>query len=146
MKAIIQLFFVLITISGCNAQKNLDNTIFEYIASTRGYYQKILVHNQSIAVSIERNAKEMPVATKISKKDWLDIGTAFKKINIENLPNLVAPSEERHTDKTAFASLKITQGKKEYQSAEFDNGNAPAEIAKLVNKITKLAQKIQAKK
>lgn len=140
--------FIALLMLGCKitTQKNLADTVFEYTATTRGYFQKIVVKNQTIAVSNERGATTMPTATQISKKDWATITAATKKIKLENLPNLVAPSELRHTDAAAFATLKIFQNTKEYQSAQFDNGNPPAEIAELVNMITKLAQKAPSKK
>lgn len=148
MKTKYRLFLstVFCILASCQAQKTSINSVFEYEANTRGFFQKIVVKDQTISVSNDRNAVTMPAATKIPSKDWQILVSELKKIKLNNIKNLVAPSDLRHTDAAAMAYLKITDNKTEYRSPEFDNGNPPAEIANLTNKITALAKKLVPKK
>ena len=53
MKTIALLFFSLFMVKGCSKEekKDLANAEIVYTASSRGYYQKIIVHNQEITIS-----------------------------------------------------------------------------------------------
>ena len=149
MKIFLKITLILVSIAtfGCKAQNKMANTAIEFSSNTRGFHQKIVVQNQTISLETDRRGvitKNMP--EKILIKDWNLIVAEFNKLKLETIPLLVAPSSARHTDQVAFATLKIIENQKEYQSTDFDNGNPPAEIAALVNIITKLAQKINQKK
>lgn len=143
MKIIATIFLTFFLAKGCGEANNatLENTIIEYTANTRGYYYKITVQNQMVSVSKDRNGNENPEVTKLSENDWNEIITYFKTINLEEIPNLEAPTKYRHHDGAAMANLKITYQEKVYQSQTFDNGYPPEPIAKLVNKINSFAKR-----
>lgn len=158
MKKITLLLTITFAIISCNCQKNTiaqsninsdaisinqnhQMPIIEYIANTRGYYQKIIIQDQKIAISTVRDQEKMPEATSISETDWKFLLAEFQKINLNGLVDLKAPTEKRFYDGAAMANLKISYQDKEYTSATFDNGFPPAEIEVFVNKITSLAKK-----
>jgi hypothetical protein len=56
----------------CESQNrnDLKTAVLEYTANTRGFYQKITIQNQMVAVSKDRSGNDKPVAIKISDADW----------------------------------------------------------------------------
>jgi len=142
MKILSLLFLTLFLGKGCEAQKNedLETTVVEYVANTRGFYTKVVVQNKTITVSKDRRGDDNPATIKIADADWQKIIEAFQKIELEALQNLKAPSEKRFYDGAAIANLKITYKDKMYESASFDHGNAPSEIKKLVDIINALVK------
>ena len=138
---LLSLFFLTIFLGkGCDAQKqqDLQTTVIEYVANTRGFYKKITVQNQMVLVSKDRKGNDKPVQIKISDSDWKKLIADFQEINLDEVPNLKAPSEKRFYDGAAIANLKIIYKDKTYESTNFDHGNPPAEIKKLVVLINEL--------
>jgi hypothetical protein len=123
------------------AQNNIKNAQIEYTANTRGFYQKIWITNQTIAISSDRNDTVMPTATKIALKDWKFLTVEFKKLKLAGLSKLKPPTAKRQYDGAAIADLKIIQNGKTYQTESFDNGYPNIKIKKFVDKITSLAKK-----
>jgi hypothetical protein len=137
------LSFLILTIfigNSCVSQKNIDMSSVEitYSAMSRGYYQKIVVKNKM--VSITKSRGEESVTNKIDGAQWARIVSEFKKINLETIPQLKAPTEKRFHDGAAIANLKITQNGKTYETNGFDNGFPPAEIEKLVTLLVAFTQ------
>lgn len=162
MKAITLLASILITCISCNCQKkaveqatvtaqqNQDEKLIaetqndmriEYEANTRGFYEKVIIQHQTISVSKDRDGKDNPVPTKISDADWNEIVSLSKKLDLEGLSNLKAPTEKRFYDGAPIANFRLSTKDKTYESAAFDGGFPPAEIEKIVNKIVALAEK-----
>ena len=126
--------------SSCSSQKNADmsSTEIEYSAVSRGLFKEIIVQNKTVTVTNGRNAQ--PVEKKIDDAKWKQIVSEFSKINLENIPNLKAPTEKRFYDGAAIGNLKITQNQKTYETKGFDNGFPPKEIEKLVNLLVDFAK------
>jgi hypothetical protein len=140
MKTIALFLITLFITKGCDAeaQQDLKNTVIEYRANTRGFYQKIIIKDQTIAISTTRDEKEMPPATKIADKDWRFLVSEFQKLKLVEMNGLKSPTEKRFYDGAAAADLIITHQGKIYKSCTFDNGYPPAEIEEFTNKITQL--------
>jgi len=142
MKVLSLLFLSLFLGKGCSDHKkqDIEAAVIEYVANTRGFYQKIPVEGQMLRASSDRSGKEKTVATKISNADWKAVVKSFKTIELDSLAKLKAPTEKRFYDGAAIASLKITYKDKAYETKAFDHGFPPKEIEKLVNKITSFAK------
>jgi len=125
----------------CSSQAQMEETVIEYTANTRGFYQKISIKNQMATVSKDRNGNDHPVAIKISDKSWKELVGYFESIELENLATLKAPTEKRFHDGAAIANLKITTKDKTYETTSFDHGFPPDEIKKLVDKINTFVKK-----
>ena len=125
---------------GCSDPKELKQATLEYTANTRGFYQKILVQNQQMYVSKDRNSAAKGTKTVLSDADWNQLVAAFSSLELEKLSTYKAPSEKRFYDGAAIAKLKVTYEGKVYESVDFDHGAPPKEIEKLVNKVVALAQ------
>ncbi len=141
MKTIALLFITLFMAKGCSqeSQNDLANAEIVYTANTRGFYQKITIHNQDISVSKNRNDKGNGEITKISDTDWKELVGLFKLVKLDSLATLKDPTQKRFYDGAAIANLKVTYKEKEYQTLDFDHGVPPIEIEKIVNKIVLLA-------
>ena len=124
-----------------NEQKaDIESAVVEYTANTRGFYQKIVIQNQTVSVYKDRQETALPVTEKISAADWKELVTMFQEIDLEGLQTLKAPSEKRYYDGAAIGNLKIDYKEKTYQTDGFDHGTPPLEIARFVTKITSLAK------
>lgn len=143
MKILSLLFLTIFLGKGCENVKaqDVETAVIEYTANTRGFYQKIVVKNKMVTVSKDRNGNDKPVATKISDADWNELVNYFKKVKLDSLAKLKAPTEKRFYDGAAIANLKITYKDKTYETESFDHGFPPKEIKKLVNKINSFVKK-----
>ncbi|HEX8268532.1 MAG TPA: hypothetical protein VF581_01455 [Flavobacterium sp.] len=140
MKILTLLLLTIFLGKGCeDDQQDLKTAVIEYTANTRGFYQKIVIREQAFFVSTSRDETALPALVPISDADWKELLEAFKEVELEGLPNLKAPTEKRFYDGAAIAELTIKYQEKVYTSSSFDHGFPPAEIEKLVKKITSLA-------
>ena len=142
MKILSLLFITIFLGKGCDSEKKQDiaTAVIEYTANTRGFYKKITVQNQEVAISKVRNGNDKPTPIKISDADWKELITEFQEIDLEGIQNLKSPTEKRFYDGAAIANLRITYKDKTYQSTNFDHGNPPIEIEKIVVKINSLVK------
>lgn len=154
MKIITLLAVLGMTFTSCNCQKKaIENTttttentmkqeampILEYEANTRGFFRKITVENQTIAVSNVRDGK--PTTSKISETDWNELILLYQSVNKEHLANLKAPSEKRFYDGAPNANFRVITKDTTFESVTFDGGNPPSEIENIVNKLIAIADK-----
>ena len=142
MKAITIILLSVFLVKSCSnqAQKDIPNSTLQYTASSRGFFQKIVVINQKATISRDRNGEKFPEEIAISDKDWKEIIGYFDKIDLEKVPTLKDPTQKRFYDGAAIANLKVRYQDKNYETTDFDHEFPPAEIEKLVNKIVSLAK------
>lgn len=142
MKILSLLFLTIFLGKGCEGAKaqEIDAAVIEYVANTRGFYQKIVVEKQMVTISKDRSGQDKPVPAKISDADWKDLIKLFQDVNLDEIATLKSPTEKRFYDGAAIANLKITYKGKTYESSSFDHGFPPAEIKKIVNKINSFAK------
>jgi hypothetical protein len=142
MKLLSILFLSLIVGKACNGEKkqNIDYAVIEYVANTRGFYQKIVIDKKTVSISSERKSNKPAIVKKISDADWKILNDSFEDIDLEELKDLKSPTEKRFYDGAAIANLKISYNDEVYESSSFDHGFPPYEIKKLVNKINSFAK------
>ena len=142
MKAITIILLSVFLVKSCSnqAQNDIANTTLQYTASSRGFFQKIVVINQKATISRDRNGEKFPEEIAISDKDWKEIISYFQKIDLEKVPTLKDPTQKRFYDGAAIANLKVRYQDKNYETTDFDHEFPPAEIEKLVNKLVSLAK------
>ena len=110
-------------------------TKVEYQALSRGYFCRITYQNNQITVALDRNNLEKATVVMLTKADISEISNLVEAVNLNELPNLKAPSKNRMHDGAPHAKLTITANGKIYNGAGFDGGNPPAAIKKLVTKL-----------
>lgn len=143
MKILSLLFLTIFLGKGCEKDKTtaIKDTMIEYTANTRGFYQNIIVRNQEAFITHDRSGKTTPQLVKITDEVWKTMIADFQKINLEKMPTLKSPTNKRFYDGAAIGTLKITHEGKIYESQSFDHGNPPAEIEKIVTLVTALVKK-----
>lgn len=168
MKAITILSTLIITISSCNCQKKATDTamiisndkketvssvnkedmtinqtlpVLVYESMSRGYFKKITIENNTIAIQNTRD--ELPKTATIAKSDLKLLEVAYNGINPKELSGLKAPTEKRFYDGAPITNLMVKEGEETFSTSDFDGGFPPAEIEELVNTILKIADKIK---
>ncbi|MGA1227208.1 MAG: META domain-containing protein [Tamlana sp.] len=124
-----------------DTEQSKKNYIIEYSASSRGVYNQIIINEKIISSSQKRGGE--PNRKPCDEKNWNTIIEMLGSIDIETISTLKAPSKAFQYDGAAIAHLKITKGDKTYESAPFDHGNPPAEIAELVKEILSISENIE---
>lgn len=159
MKLLFSLLTILMLNKDCDQNKLVDTTSASmnyeqttdmnqeyskvwYEATTRGFYEKISVTMDSITISSDRNTMTGNTYP-ILQADWNALTSLLKVVDIDELPNLEAPTSKRHYDGAAFATLAIIQNKVETKSNSFDHGYPPAAIEAVVNKVLSMKEKYQ---
>jgi len=144
MKKFLILSTLILTLFACSGSKSYTNenvpTIF-YEANTRGFFLALKVENQVLYTSSDRDFKEYSNKIQISDTDWKEISELAKAVDLEKVRDLKWPTEKRYYDGAAFANIIFESKEIKYPANGFDHGFPPAEIEKLVTKITKLAEK-----
>jgi len=97
------------------------------MASTRGSSLKIIANPNQIVYN--------DTVLKITSDKWNVLTTLIQEINLGNLNNLKAPSEDRYRDMALAAELKITTSENNFTSSQFDHGNPPKELKPLLDKL-----------
>jgi len=119
---------------------NDNEAIVTYIASTRGYFSQLVLHENKLLVRSDRNSKIGEVIA-VSDKDMDEVKTLISEIDLQNIDKIESPTKKRLYDGAPFANITIIQKGKTYKGAGFDGGYPPKELAALVNKIISLSQK-----
>lgn len=115
-----------------NEQQAMIET--EYEANTRGFYLKVKYSNGVVYFTNQRGS-DLFNTVSLTKAQAKELDLLLDGVALENLPNLKDPSQKRFYDGAAIANLKITKSGKEFKTVDFDHGNPPAEIAKLIEKL-----------
>lgn len=116
-----------------------DDTTISYEATTRGFYEKIWIDKDSIAVTNDRNAAEIS-RFPTPKSDWNELMKILDEVNLSTLPDLEAPTSTREYDGAAIATLSVTKNDLETKSNSFDHGQPPTAIEAVVNKVLSMGE------
>jgi len=140
MKILSLLFLTLFLGKSCQSQNlDMETAKIEYTANSRGLYNKTVIENKTVSATRTRDGK--PISNSLTDAQWNALIGEFQKVNLEEIPNLKAPTEKRFHDGAAMANLKITYKGKTYESQTFDNGYPPEKIKNLVNTILSFSKK-----
>ena len=141
MKFLSFLFLTLLLAKDCQSQNNQDLAMakIEYTANSRGFHNKIIVENKTVAFTNTRDGK--PVSSSLTDDQWNVLIAEFQKVDLEEIPNLKAPTQKRFHDGAAMANLKITYKGKTYESQTFDHGFPPEKIKNIVNTLLSFSKK-----
>jgi len=139
MRILSLLSVLLFVLGSCSSQKKaignndkMKDIEIQYEANTRGFYNKLVLKNATISSTNDRDGKENPIVQNVSEVDWNALIQELNKVDLENLPNLKAPTEKRFYDGAAIANLKITYKGNTYQTTDFDHGFPPMQIKRVV--------------
>ncbi|MDB9948159.1 hypothetical protein OAV61_05705 [Flavobacteriaceae bacterium] len=129
MKKILLICFSLL-VSCSSIQQETAIQKINYKAMTRGYSTEIVLQDNTLKYF--KNTKENRSLTLTEEvKDSLN--TLVKKINLNTINQLKAPSNEYQFDGAMYATVAVVLNGKTYTSAGFDDDNPPKELIPLVN-------------
>ena len=97
---------------------------------TRGYSTEIVLQEDTLKYF--KNTKENP-SLRLTKEVKDSLNTLVKKINLNTINQLKAPSNEYQFDGSMYATVAVILNGKTYTSAGFDDDNPPKELIPLVN-------------
>ena len=135
MKPFLHTILIFLTLNSCFAQKNETLTIY-YDAQTRGHFIKITMDSEKLVYADSNEEKFVAV----SKKSLDEIQHILKKLDLNSIKDLSAPSTKSHTDAALSAFIKIDVDDTVYQSNTFDHGNPPEELKELVDLLFSIAK------
>ena len=139
MKATLLIFLTLFLAKECETKsQDIDSVRVEYVAYSRGFYQKMEIKNKTFRLFRDSNSIENPSFQPISNSVWKQMVLEFKKLDLPEIQHLKAPTKQRFHDGAAIAKVTITYKGKIYQSTDFDYGVPPVEIQKFVETINSL--------
>ena len=156
MKLISIILWHVFLFTSCNCVKNSKSNViasnietipqeqiisFEYVASARSSYQKILITKNKALITKKRGANF--TGTSLNIEGWNALTEFLKEINLEELSVLEAPSKDFQFDGAAITRLKVISNGKTYETPPFDHGNPPKEIEALVKEILSISENIE---
>jgi hypothetical protein len=126
------LFLILLfSISSCKSQNETDALSIGYEAITRGSSIEIRATSNLIHYEDVETEKQF----KPTKEDWKSIESLIEEIELSEMQQFKAPSEESFVDAALQATLSISINNKTYRSERFDHGNPPEELKKIIEKL-----------
>lgn len=122
---------------GCSQEtkNDLEKAEITYTANSRGFFKMIVIKDQTITVSNNRDGRDKDAPAKIQDADWKELVGYFQEIQLDSLETYKDPTQARFYDGAAIANMTVKYQDKEYNTISFDHGTPPVEIKKLVTKI-----------
>ncbi|PDS24237.1 hypothetical protein [Flavobacterium branchiophilum] len=114
-----------------------------YTANSRGSFFKIEIANQSIQVVNSRDEFEKPKIFALSDTDWQNIVSEVKLLQYNEIATYKAPSQARFYDGAGIGKFVITLENETYTSKDFDAGNPPVALSKVVSLMISLSNNKQ---
>lgn len=153
MKKYLAIVIMIVAGAGCSSSQNsqkqasTDITIMEYKAYTRGSNKEVTITRDKVEVKELRLGKNIEATYPLSKDNWSKLTALAKKVNLDKMETLEAPTKAHQYDGAMAAHLIITASDATYRSVTFDDGNPPAEIKALVDEVIGISGvgKIQVK-
>jgi len=105
-----------------------------YRASTRGFFEMIMIEGRTFKYTNDRNLKEIH-RYEMSDEEYSEISALYNELDIKSIPTLEPPSKTHQYDAAPMATLEIIEGEESFKTQGFDHGNAPESITKLIAKL-----------
>lgn len=112
-----------------------------YIATSRGFFEKIVITKDIFKLTNDRTEKEYTEQT-LKQEGWNGLIDQLAKVPLENIENFQPTTNYRATDGAAFAHIEIYCNGDVFQSPDFDHGRPPKEISALVKQLQSLRDKL----
>lgn len=130
-------FFVIVMNYSLEQIKQGNDYQVLYKAETRG--SSVYMQYKDGNVILKSNTKN--VSIELNRLQIKKIKNIISKINLSEITNLEAPTNNRFSDGTLIANLIITKGKTQYISSNFDHENPPKELGNLYFELKGLINK-----
>ena len=142
MKTVIPIIcLIILSSAGCQSKKiiiqenfkNLKNVEFIYKKYSRGFYNEININKNRIRTYLNYEKNKF-TDLNINPQQWQKCLSLADEINLNKLNEIKSTSNDRYSDKVHYGKLIIQSNEKQFNSIiDFDHGNPPKEIARLIN-------------
>lgn len=114
--------------------ENIQNDmVIEYKENSRGYHKLIKITSETVYGKFKHDGE---FETKpCDKALWANLMKEIEAINLNEIPELEAPSKTHTYDAKPMARLKITKQDKTYSTVTFDAGNPHIKLASIIDHI-----------
>lgn len=134
-----------LTVQKCGTpQLATDNpqqiTQVKFQSFTRGGQKEVTVEPKKISIK-EQGFNTSDIEKEISTEDWTRLLTHGSKLQLSELPNLEAPSNDRAADRAWHSTITIIAGSREYQCQTFDGNKAHSKLLELMGEVMRLEEK-----
>lgn len=136
------LLLSLLLLSSIQASAQTPEVIqIEFQSLSRVYFEKVTITKDSLIIKKQegRGEPEMVVKKVISKKKWKCLMKQLATIDLQQIPELPAPSKKRTYDGARHSTLSIITASETYEHL-FDNENPNQQLTKLMNTINDLTK------
>jgi hypothetical protein len=110
-----------------------------FMSQTRGFREVIAIKKDSIQLELNGVVQ----IYKLELSDWERVRTACQQVEYTKIDQYAAPTQARTRDAAKHSQISISVGEEKYNSNEFDDTKAPAELKKLMTLISQLKTKYQ---
>ncbi|SDB60414.1 hypothetical protein SAMN03097699_2493 [Flavobacteriaceae bacterium MAR_2010_188] len=122
-----------------DAQSLIDTVIYE--ATTRGYFEKIIIVENKASYTNQRNEAEAQYHN-FDNNLWVSLVEEIDSVGASKISNFEAPSKDHQFDGAAMANLEIHSKDSIYRTQTFDKGNPPKELNSIYKTIQTIKESI----
>ena len=109
-------------------------------SSTRGYSETIRVTQDSVFIKKEDRSGTSSKSYAVTKEQWKQVISSLQNLDLEEISNLSAPSQDRARDAALHSQIIISTGDNTYTSGTFDDHKAPKPLMPLMQVIDRLGK------
>ena len=145
-KSLLIISFLSTFLIGCPPlpQYQIDSVVYKAI--TRGNSESIVISrderpNVYKANLVHEKNNQQVFKKKFKNKDFKHLYKVLKKLDLNSIDTLTAPSKKHQYDGAMLTTIEIGYGKEVYKSVPFDHGNPPKELKELLDYVKSLVNK-----
>ena len=112
-----------------------------YTAATRGSSFSCKINSSRILIQ-SQGGESFEKTREISSEEWKTISRSINDLNPDSISDYTSSTNSRALDRSRMAGVMISVNQVLYESEAFDEGNPPAELKPLVDKIIALAKTV----
>ena len=131
-------------IGGCANNSNVQDSpdLMVYEASSRGYFYRIEVDQESIRVFEDRSLESYR-QRKVQPIEWQELLRQLGDLHPDTLAELEVETEQSATDRSAIGVFSMQKGTRSYETPAFDDNNPPESLKALIALMRALAETVE---
>ncbi len=120
--------------------KTVDVRQYQYKSTTMLGSRTITITQDSVLTEFKGRVESSRTARATSPEEWVQLKESMKTVKLNDIADLLSPTNRRATDAAPFGSVSITTKDSTYQSATFDGFDANEQLLPLVVVIKKISE------
>jgi hypothetical protein len=134
-------FSMLLQSCAVRSQTTHEIVTIQFTSIARGGYSKeVIITRDSLQqyITERRGEDRKAINTAIDKKDWALLVASTNTLAIQEVPELVSPTQKRAFDGARHSSLTITMSNRSVYSHSFDDELPHEKLQPLMNEVLRL--------